>query len=175
MAMICGWLRLCKSVENEGLGEWHAQIRPRPRCDVKNNERGQERGCNLAFPFRASLLSFPSLSPNHPDLLELFPPSMVERRAFSKKHVTFVNFLSFFFFLPFPRGGYLSYFGIFLFFISRHFLAEIAVYRIPAPRGQTVSCYFDYKVSVVLKKFSWKGFFISNTVAYCCCYCCLLL
>lgn len=104
MAMICGWLRLCKSVENEGLGEWHAQIRPRPRCDVKNNERGQERGCNLAFPFRASfLLSFPSLSPNHPDLLELFPPSMVERRAFSKKHVTFVNFPSFFFSFPF-RG-----------------------------------------------------------------------
>lgn len=131
--------------------------RPRPRCDVKNNERGrgQERGCNLAFPFRASLLSLLSLSPN-PDLLELFPRRMVER--FFKKARDFCKFFPFF--LPFLRGGYSSYFGIFLFFISRHFLAEIAVYRIPAPRGQTVSCYFDYKVSVVLKKFSWKGFFM---------------
>lgn len=77
---------------------------------------------------------------------------------FFKKARDFCKFFPFF--LPFLRGGYSSYFGIFLFFISRHFFAEIAVYRIPAPRGQTVSCYFDYKVSVVLKKFSWKGFFM---------------
>lgn len=51
---------------------------------------------------------------------------------------------------------YFSFFAI--------FLAEIAVYRIPAPRGQTVSCYFDYEVSVLFKEIFMERFY--DTVAY---------
>lgn len=140
---------------------------------ITNEDEGKSEVVTCLFRWRLVIITILSLSPNS-DLFELLPRRVETLFSAlfqsSKNHVSFINFsitvslsslVETFWWGDIDLRVILEFFYFSFFAI---FLAEIAVYRIPAPRGQTVSCYFDYEVSVLFKEIFMERFY--DTVAY---------
>lgn len=140
---------------------------------ITNEDEGKSEVVTCLFRWRLVIITILSLSPNS-DLFELLPRRVETLFSAlfqsSENHVSFINFsitlslsslVETFWWEDIDLRVILEFFYFSFFAI---FLAEIAVYRIPAPRGQTVSCYFDYEVSVLFKEIFMERFY--DTVAY---------
>lgn len=100
--VICSWLRLCKSVENEGLGEegseWHAHSDSTTAAvtlRITNEDEGKSEVVTCLFRWRLVIITILSLSPNS-DLFELLPRRVETLFSAlfqsSENHVSFINF-----------------------------------------------------------------------------------